>query len=179
MSYLAQLFFFAAFAEHALEFERNIEVIFDGALAAAGDDNHRLDPCCDAFLDDVLNQRSVDHRQHLLRRRFGRGQKARAQTGGGKDCFANFSWHNRGVFHTITRRLRQMLDLNYVRENLESVRAALEKRGLPTSILDDFEQSDLIRRTAIAESDQLNAERNAASREIGALMKEGKGEEAE
>ncbi len=31
----------------------------------------------------------------------------------------------------------------------------------------------------IGESDQLNAERNAASREIGALMKEGKRDEAE
>src|SRR6266849_3964379 len=72
-----------------------------------------------------------------------------------------------------------MLDLNYVRENLESVRAALEKRSLPTSILDDFVQADSIRRRAIAESDQLNADRNTASREIGALMKEGKREEAE
>ncbi len=31
----------------------------------------------------------------------------------------------------------------------------------------------------IAESDQLNAQRNTSSREIGALMKEGKREEAE
>jgi seryl-tRNA synthetase len=72
-----------------------------------------------------------------------------------------------------------MLDLNYVRENLESVRAALQKRGMPTEALDDFAQADSIRRRAIAESDQLNAERNTASREIGILMKEGKREEAE
>jgi seryl-tRNA synthetase len=72
-----------------------------------------------------------------------------------------------------------MLDLNYVRENLEGVREALAKRGMPTSILDDFVQADGIRRQAIAESDQLNSERNAASREIGALIKEGKREEAE
>lgn len=72
-----------------------------------------------------------------------------------------------------------MLDLNYVRENLEGVRAALNKRGMPTSILDDFAQADSIRRQAIAESDQLNAQRNAASREIGALIKEGKREEAD
>src|SRR6185503_21100934 len=35
------------------------------------------------------------------------------------------------------------------------------------------------RRRVIGESDQLNSERNAASREIGALMKEGKRDEAE
>jgi len=72
-----------------------------------------------------------------------------------------------------------MLDLNYVRENLEAVRAALGKRSMPATALDDFTQADAERRQVIAESDQLNAERNTASREIGALMKEGKREEAE
>src|SRR6266550_1373631 len=72
-----------------------------------------------------------------------------------------------------------MLDLNYVRENLESVRAALEKRGMPATSLDDFTKADAERRRLIGESDQLNAERNAASREIGALMKDGQRAEAE
>jgi seryl-tRNA synthetase len=72
-----------------------------------------------------------------------------------------------------------MLDLNYVRENLEDVRAALAKRGMATAVLDDFAQADAERRRVIAESDQLNAERNTASREIGALMKAGKRDEAD
>ena len=72
-----------------------------------------------------------------------------------------------------------MLDLNYVRENLEDVRAALAKRSMPTAVLDDFTQADAERRRVIAESDKLNAERNAASREIGALMKKGKRDEAD
>ena len=72
-----------------------------------------------------------------------------------------------------------MLDLNYVRENIDAVRAALEKRGAPADVLDDFAQADAVRRKLIAESDQLNAERNSASREIGALMKDGKRDEAE
>jgi seryl-tRNA synthetase len=72
-----------------------------------------------------------------------------------------------------------MLDLNYVRENLEDVRAALAKRGMATAVLDDFAQADAERRWVIAKSDELNAKRNIASREIGALIKEGKQEEAE
>ena len=72
-----------------------------------------------------------------------------------------------------------MLDLNFVRENLDRVRAALEARGFPTAALDDFARLDAERRRVIAESDRLNAERNAASREIGALMKEGKRAEAD
>ena len=72
-----------------------------------------------------------------------------------------------------------MLDLNYVRENLDKVRAALIARRADTSALDDFARADEERRRTIAESDQLNAQRNAASREIGGLMKEGRKDEAE
>src|SRR5438034_212526 len=72
-----------------------------------------------------------------------------------------------------------MLDLNYVRDNLEKVRAALETRGVARSTLDVFAEADAERRRVIAESDQLNARRNTASREIGALMKDGKRDEAE
>ena len=72
-----------------------------------------------------------------------------------------------------------MLDLNYVRENLDKVREALNARGADTSALDDFARADEERRRTIAESDQLNAQRNTSSREIGALMKEGKKDEAE
>jgi len=72
-----------------------------------------------------------------------------------------------------------MLDLNYVREHLDEVRAKLQTRGLPVNALDDFATAEAERRRAIGESDQLNAERNAASRDIGALMKDGKRNEAE
>jgi seryl-tRNA synthetase len=72
-----------------------------------------------------------------------------------------------------------MLDLNFVRENLDKVRAALESRNFPLDALNDFEAADSERRQVIAESDKLNAERNASSREIGALMKDGKRDEAD
>jgi seryl-tRNA synthetase len=72
-----------------------------------------------------------------------------------------------------------MLDLNYVRENLEQVRNALATRGIAQESLDDFAAADAERRRVIAESDQLNAQRNASSREIGALMKAGDSSEAE
>ena len=72
-----------------------------------------------------------------------------------------------------------MLDLNYVRENLDKVRAALQSRGADAATLNEFEAADAERRRVIAESDSLNAQRNAGSREIGGLMKEGKKDEAE
>ncbi len=72
-----------------------------------------------------------------------------------------------------------MLDLNFVRENLETVRTALEHRNFSTETLKDFVALDEERRQVIGESDKLNAERNAASREIGALVKAGQHGDAE
>jgi len=72
-----------------------------------------------------------------------------------------------------------MLDLNYVRDNFERVRAALKARGFPAAALDDFGLADAERRRLIAETDQLKAQRNSSSREIGILIKEGKREEAD
>ena len=72
-----------------------------------------------------------------------------------------------------------MLDLNYVRENIDKVRFALQSRGADATTLDDFAAADADRKRVIAESDSLNAQRNTASREIGALMKDGRKAEAE
>src|ERR1051326_2166318 len=72
-----------------------------------------------------------------------------------------------------------MLDLNYVRENIEAVRTALEQRGMSGKALDDYARLASERRQIISESDQLNAERIAASRQIGALIKDGRREEAD
>lgn len=75
-----------------------------------------------------------------------------------------------------------MLDLNYVRDNYDKVREALGNRTATQTSdhnpLLDFKRMDTERRRLIAESDELNARRNTSSREIGALMKEGRSEEA-
>lgn len=72
-----------------------------------------------------------------------------------------------------------MLDLIYVRENLDSVRAALGTRGFQAELLDRFAEIDAERRRVIGEADSINQQRNASSKEIGALMQAGKREEAE
>ncbi len=72
-----------------------------------------------------------------------------------------------------------MLDLNFVRENLEAVRQALANRNFPADALDQFTALDTERRRVIGEADSINQARNAASKEIGDLMKSGKTAEAE
>lgn len=72
-----------------------------------------------------------------------------------------------------------MLDINFVRENLETVRAALANRNFPGESLDKFAELDAERRRVITEADSINQARNASSKEIGALMQAGKRDEAE
>ena len=72
-----------------------------------------------------------------------------------------------------------MLDLHFVRENLETVRKALENRNFPTDLLDHFAELDTERRRVIGETDAINQTRNLSSKEIGALMQSGKADEAE
>lgn len=72
-----------------------------------------------------------------------------------------------------------MLDLNYVRENLDAVKTALRNRNFPIDNLEKFVELDIERRRVISEADNLNQIRNASSKEIGALMQSGKPDEAE
>jgi seryl-tRNA synthetase len=72
-----------------------------------------------------------------------------------------------------------MLDLNFVRENLELVKKSLENRNFPTESLNAFAELDTERRRVIGESDRINQQRNVSSKEIGALMQSGKRDEAE
>ncbi|HXU35968.1 MAG TPA: serine--tRNA ligase [Blastocatellia bacterium] len=72
-----------------------------------------------------------------------------------------------------------MLDINFVRANLELVRSKLEQRGFPLDALDRFNELDERRRALIRERDDLNATRNRESQEIGTLMKAGQKDQAE
>jgi len=72
-----------------------------------------------------------------------------------------------------------MLDLHFVRENLDVVKTALRNRNFPVDSLEEFVALDATRRQVIGESDLLNQTRNAASKEIGALMQLGKRDEAD
>jgi len=72
-----------------------------------------------------------------------------------------------------------MLDINFVRANLDLVRSKLEQRGFPLDTLDRFNELDERRRALIRERDDFNATRNRESQEIGKLMKGGRKDEAE
>jgi seryl-tRNA synthetase len=73
-----------------------------------------------------------------------------------------------------------MLTLQALRHDRPAVEAALAKRGLHAApLLDQILELDLQRRTTQKEVDDLKAQQNAASREIGELFKAGKKDEAE
>jgi seryl-tRNA synthetase len=71
-----------------------------------------------------------------------------------------------------------MLDAKFIRETPEAVRAAMAARHTSWDV-DEFLAIDERRRALISQVESLQARRNAASKQIGALMKEGKTAEAE
>ena len=67
-----------------------------------------------------------------------------------------------------------MLDLGFVRGNLEKVEEKLRARGAdPAALLGDFRALDQRRREAITQAEQLKARRNELSQQVGALKKAG------
>ena len=71
-----------------------------------------------------------------------------------------------------------MLDIKFVRENQDLVAQAMANRNAKWDA-EKFAELDEARRASIAEEEALQAKRNAASKEIGKLMGQGKKEEAE
>ena len=72
-----------------------------------------------------------------------------------------------------------MLDLTFVRTNLEVVEEKLRARGAdPAALLGDFRTLDQGRREAITQAELLKARRNELSQQVGGLKKAGKNEEA-
>ena len=74
-----------------------------------------------------------------------------------------------------------MIDINLIRTNpelvKENIRRKFQDHKLP--LVDEVIALDTKRRALIAEGDALRAARNTLSKQVGALMKEGKKEEAE
>jgi len=68
-----------------------------------------------------------------------------------------------------------MFDIRFVRENLETIRRAVQVRGMAVD-LDRFAHLDEERRRALAEVENLKHERNVASEEIARQKKEGQGD---
>src|SRR6266540_1688165 len=71
-----------------------------------------------------------------------------------------------------------MLDVHFVRENFDLVREKLSTRNFDPASLDNFKNLDSQRRAFIQQRDELNAASNRISKEVGALMREGKKEES-
>ncbi|HKK76448.1 MAG TPA: serine--tRNA ligase [Saprospiraceae bacterium] len=73
-----------------------------------------------------------------------------------------------------------MLPINYVRQNADLIRERLQKRNFnQPELIDQAVQLDDQRKAQQTELDQVLAERNKLSAEIGQLYKQGKREEAE
>lgn len=72
-----------------------------------------------------------------------------------------------------------MLELRFVRENLELVRRKCLLRGVDPQLIDRFAETDNRRLAALAETESLKNQRNTVSKTIAGLKQAGKHQEAE
>ena len=74
-----------------------------------------------------------------------------------------------------------MLDIKFVRENPDIVKENIKKKFQDSKLplVDEVIDLDAKSRAAKQEADELRAQRNKLSKQIGALMGQGKKEEAE
>ncbi|MBT5321591.1 MAG: serine--tRNA ligase, partial [Verrucomicrobiales bacterium] len=72
-----------------------------------------------------------------------------------------------------------MLDIKYIRQEPDAAKERLIARGEDAGRIDELLALDEQRRALVTEAETLQAARNAVSKEIGALMGQGKKEEAE
>jgi len=79
-----------ALAQHLLEFELNIEIVFDHTFATAGHEYEMFDAGFRRFIDHILDDRLVDDRQHFFWHSLCGRQEAGAEARNREDCFTNF-----------------------------------------------------------------------------------------
>ena len=83
----------AARRQVLLKLDAMIEVVFDHRLAPAGDEDEPLDARGPRLFYRVLDQRFVNHGQHLLRHRLGSREESRPEAAHGKDGGADRYCH--------------------------------------------------------------------------------------
>ena len=66
-----------------------------------------------------------------------------------------------------------MLDIKFIRDNLENVKAALAVKRFDLDT-DEFQRLDEARKSALTKAQNLQAEKKKASKQIGALIAQGK-----
>lgn len=72
-----------------------------------------------------------------------------------------------------------MLELRFIRENIDLVREKCIHRGMSGDLIDDFTRIDSQRLVLLGEVEQLKNRRNTVSKEIAPLKKAGEHDKAE
>ena len=80
---------------------------------------------------------------------------------------------------TTKNERETMLELRFIRENIELVRQKTILRGIDPALIDRFTETDEKRLELLAEVETLKNRRNVVSREIAELKQAGNNEQAE
>src|SRR5262245_56454753 len=96
-----------ALRQGQFEFELAVEMVLDDALVAARHEDEMLDAGLAGLIDHMLDQRTIDNRQHFLGHGLGGWQKTRTEAGDRQDGFAN------GLHEGWTRRMWRLVGIRW------------------------------------------------------------------
>ncbi len=82
-----QVFFLVGALDLVFQLVADVEMVFQGAFAATGDDGDFRQARIEGFFDAVLDQWLVHHRQHFFGHGFSRWQEASTVTGCWEQAF--------------------------------------------------------------------------------------------
>jgi hypothetical protein len=80
---------FLPFEQRHFKLELPVKVIFNDPFVAAGHENEVFDSGLAGLVNDMLDKRPIDDRQHFLRHSLSGRQKPGAEAGYGEDGFAD------------------------------------------------------------------------------------------
>ena len=83
----------AALLQRVFQLIGHVEMIFNHALVASGDEDEMLNTSLARFIYHMLQHRAVDHGHHFLGHGFGRWQKTGAKTSNGQNGFTDGFFH--------------------------------------------------------------------------------------
>lgn len=75
-------------AKGILKLDLTVEMVLDDVLIASGHEDEVFNASLAGLIDDMLNERPIDHRQHLFGHSLGDREKSRTEASDRENCFA-------------------------------------------------------------------------------------------
>ena len=119
----------SALLESLVEFELDVEMVFDHRLVAPGDEDEMLDTRLACLVHHILDDGPVDDRDHLLGDGLGGRQEAGAQSRDREHCLAHFLHGSAHPFEIVFNMRRDIFTPKLTNIQHDALAVKISVRG--------------------------------------------------